>query len=97
MDSYRNPDSVSNIIVPITNVMNDQCCYQISKKIRQVFDMKRTTVSLSVRVPPTITLKARRTNILYWLIPETAEVVKNIFSMFLSEKNKRGITRYFYI
>ena len=24
VDSYRNPDSVSNIIVPITNVMNDQ-------------------------------------------------------------------------
>lgn len=41
MDSYRNPDSVSNIIVPITNVMNDQYCYQTSKKIRQVFDMKR--------------------------------------------------------
>jgi len=38
---YRNPDSVSNIIVPITNVMNDQYCYQTSKKIRQVFDMKR--------------------------------------------------------
>ena len=41
VDSYRNPDSVSNIIVPITNVMNDQYCYQTSKKIRQVFDMKR--------------------------------------------------------
>lgn len=41
VDSYRSPDSVSNIIVPITNVMNDQYCYQTSKKIRQVFDMKR--------------------------------------------------------
>ncbi|WP_237712698.1 recombinase family protein [Paenibacillus elgii] len=39
--SYLNPDSVSNIIVPITNVMNDQYCYQTSKKIRQVFDYKR--------------------------------------------------------
>ena len=41
VDSYRDPDSVSSIIVPITNVMNDQYCYQTSKKIRQVFDMKR--------------------------------------------------------
>ena len=32
VDSYRNPDSVSNIIVPITNVMNDQYCYQTSRK-----------------------------------------------------------------
>lgn len=41
VDSYKNPDSVSNIIVPITNVMNDNYCYQTSKKIRQVFDYKR--------------------------------------------------------
>ena len=41
VDSYRDPDSVSSIIVPITNVMNDQYCYQTSKKIRQVFDYKR--------------------------------------------------------
>ena len=41
VDSYRNPDSVNSIIVPITNVMNDQYCYQTSKKIRQVFDYKR--------------------------------------------------------
>ena len=34
VDSYLNPDSVSSIIVPITNVMNDQYCYQTSKKIR---------------------------------------------------------------
>ena len=41
VDSYKDPDSVSSIIVPITNVMNDQYCYQTSKKIRQVFDYKR--------------------------------------------------------
>mgnify|MGYP000025342768 FL=1 len=41
VDSYRDPDSVSSIIVPITNVMNDQYCYQTSKKIRQVFDYTR--------------------------------------------------------
>ena len=41
VDSFTNPDSVSSIIVPITNVMNDQYCYQTSKKIRQVFDYKR--------------------------------------------------------
>ena len=39
VDSFTNPDSVSNIIVPITNVMNDNYCYQTSKKIRQVFDL----------------------------------------------------------
>ncbi len=33
VDSYRNPDSVSNIIVPITNVMNDMYSRDISKKV----------------------------------------------------------------
>lgn len=41
IDSYKNSDSVSSILVPITNVMNDQYCYQTSKKMRQVFDLKR--------------------------------------------------------
>ena len=40
LDSYHNPNRVSNIIVLITNVMNDNYCYQTSKKIRQVFDYK---------------------------------------------------------
>lgn len=37
----ENVDSVPSIIVPITNVMNEQYCYQTSKKIRQVFNYKR--------------------------------------------------------
>ena len=41
VDSFLDPDSVSDIKVPITNVMNDNYCFQTSKKIRQVFDYKR--------------------------------------------------------
>ena len=41
VDSYKRPDSVSDIKVPITNVINDNYCFQTSKKIRQVFDYKR--------------------------------------------------------
>ncbi|MDR1701855.1 MAG: recombinase family protein, partial [Sporomusaceae bacterium] len=41
IDSYKKPDSVNNLLVPLTNVMNDNFCYQTSQKIRQVFDYKR--------------------------------------------------------
>jgi len=41
IDSYKNPDSVTSMIVPITNVFNENYCAQTSKKIRQVFDYKR--------------------------------------------------------
>ena len=94
VDSYRNPDSVSNIIVPITNVMNDQYCYQTSKKIRQVFDMKRRDGEFIGSYAPYGYIKDPQDKHALLVDPEAAEVVKSIFSMFLSGKNKRGITLY---
>ena len=94
VDSYRNPDSVSNIIVPITNVMNDQYCYQTSKKIRQVFDMKRRNGEFIGSYAPYGYVKDPQDKHSLLVDPEAAEVVKSIFSMFLSGMNKRGITYY---
>ena len=94
VDSYRNPDSVSNIIVPITNVMNDQYCYQTSKKIRQVFDMKRRNGEFIGSYAPYGYVKDPNDKHALLVDPEAAEVVKSIFSMFLSGMNKRGITYY---
>lgn len=94
VDSYRNPDNVSNIIVPITNVMNDQYCYQTSKKIRQVFDMKRRNGEFIGSYAPYGYIKDPQDKHALLVDPEAAEVVKSIFSMFLSGKNKRGITLY---
>ena len=94
VDSYRNPDSVSNIIVPITNVMNDQYCYQTSKKIRQVFDMKRRNGEFIGSYAPYGYIKDPQDKHALLVDPEAAAIVKRIFSMFLSGKNKRGITLY---
>lgn len=94
VDSYRNPDSISNIIVPITNVMNDQYCYQTSKKIRQVFDMKRRNGEFIGSYAPYGYIKDPKDKHALLVDPEAAEVVKSIFSMFLSGMNKRGITHY---
>lgn len=94
VDSYRNPDSISNIIVPITNVMNDQYCYQTSKKIRQVFDMKRRNGEFIGSYAPYGYVKDPKDKHALLVDPEAAEVVKSIFSMFLSGMNKRGITYY---
>lgn len=94
VDSYRNPDSVSNIIVPITNVMNDQYCYQTSKKIRQVFDMKRRNGEFIGSYAPYGYVKDPNDKHALLVDPEAAEVVKSIFALFLSGMNKRGITYY---
>ena len=82
VDSYRNPDSVSNIIVPITNVMNDQYCYQTSKKIRQVFDMKRRNGEFIGSYALYGYVKDPGDKHALLVDPEAAEVVKSIFPCF---------------
>ena len=41
LDSYKNPQSMNNIIVPFKNLINDEYCRDISNKVRSSLDMKR--------------------------------------------------------
>ena len=94
VDSYLNPDSVSNILVPITNVMNDNYCYQTSKKIRQVFDYKRRSGQYIGSFAPYGYVKDPEDKHRLVVDPEAAEVVKLIFSLFLRGTSKRAIALY---
>ena len=94
VDSYLNPDSVSSIIVPNTNVMNDQYCYQTSKKIRQVFDYKRRNGQYIGAFAPYGYMKHPKNKHQLIVDSEAAEVVKLIFSMFLKGTSKRAIALY---
>lgn len=94
VDSYKDPDSVSNIIVPITNVMNDNYCYQTSKKIRQVFDYKRRNGQYIGSFAPYGYIKHPKDKHQLIVDPDAAETVKLIFSMFLKGTSKRAIGMY---
>ena len=94
VDSYLNPDSVSSIIVPITNVMNDQYCYQTSKKIRQVFDYKRRNGQYIGAFAPYGYVKYPKDKHRLIIDPDAAEIVKLIFSLFLKGTSKRAIALY---
>ena len=91
---YLNPDSVSSIIVPITNVMNDQYCYQTSKKIRQVFDYKRRNGQYIGAFAPYGYVKHPKDKHRLIIDPDAAEIVKLIFSLFLKGTSKRAIALY---
>ena len=41
IDSFKNPASVNNVIVPFKNLMNDEYCRDISMKIRSAFNTKK--------------------------------------------------------
>ena len=90
VDSYLNPDSVSSIIVPITNVMNDQYCYQTSKKIRQVFDYKRRNGQYIGAFAPYGYVKHPKDKHQLIIDPDAAEIVKLVFSLFLKGTSKRA-------
>ena len=94
VDSYRNPDSVSNIIVPITNVMNDNYCYQTSKKIRQVFDYKRRNGQYIGSFAPYGYIKDPANKHQLLVDTEAAETVKRVYSMLLQGSSKRAIALY---
>lgn len=94
VDSYKRPDSVSDIKVPITNVINDNYCFQTSKKIRQVFDYKRRDGQYIGSFAPYGYAKAPEDKHKLVVDPEAAEVVKLIFSLLLRGTSKRAIALY---
>jgi len=94
IDSYKDPDSVSSIVVPITNVMNDQYCYQTSKKIRQVFDMKRRNGDYIAPFAPHGYIKDPKDKHKIIVDPEAAEVIQQIFSLFIGGMSKNAIVMY---
>lgn len=94
VDSYRDPDSVSSIIVPITNVMNDQYCYQTSKKIRQVFDYKRRNGQYIGSFAPYGYVKDPKDKHQLVVDPDAAEIVKLIYGLCLQGMARRRIVYY---
>jgi DNA invertase Pin-like site-specific DNA recombinase len=94
IDSYNDPESVSSMVVPITNVMNDQYCYQTSKKIRQVFDYKKRNGQFIGSYAPYGYIKDPNDKHALLVDHEAAEVVKQIFAMFLNGMAVRAIVNH---
>lgn len=93
IDSYLNPDSISNLIVPITNVINDNFCYQTSKKIRQVFDMKRRNGEFIGGFAAHGYMKNPKDKNALIVDEEAAEVIKNVYEWFLEGMSKNAIVQ----
>lgn len=94
VDSFKDPDSVSNIIVPITNVMNDNYCFQTSKKIRQVFDYKRRNGQYIGSFAPYGYIKDPKDKHQLIVDADAAETVKLIFTLFMQGMSKRAVGLY---
>lgn len=93
VDSVRSPDSVSSILVPITNVMNDNFCYQTSKKVRQVFDYKRRNGEFIGGFAAYGYMKDPKDKHVLLIDEDAAMVVRDIYAWFLNGMSKNAIVQ----
>ena len=93
VDSYLDPRSVNNLVVPFKNILNDEYARDISNKVRASLDLKRrqgkfigSFASYGYRKDPNDHSRL--------LIDETAAaVVRDIFNWFLAGTSVLGIAK----
>lgn len=91
IDSYKNPDSINNIIVPFKNLINDEYVRDVSNKVKAVSEVQKRKGYHQSPIPPYGYIKDP--NDWHHLIvdKEAAEIVKEIFKRRLDGDTLRNI------
>ena len=76
IDSYKDPDSINNIIVPFKNLMNDEYARDISNKVRSVLSTKRENGEFTGVVAPYGYIKSPKDKHKFIIDDNAAKVVK---------------------
>ena len=93
LDSYKNPSSMNNLIVPFKNIINDEYCRDISNKIKASLNIKRKQGKFIGSFAPYGYKKDPIDHGKLLVNEEQAIIVKRIFKMFLSGKGILQIAR----
>jgi DNA invertase Pin-like site-specific DNA recombinase/ssDNA-binding Zn-finger/Zn-ribbon topoisomerase 1 len=91
VDTYKDPKSTSNVIVPFKNLMNDEYARDISNKVRSVLDNKKEQGKFIGSYAPYGYQRDPNDKYKFIIDKEPAKVIKKIFSMILSGKSKKEI------
>ena len=93
VDSFKNPQSMNNILVPFKNLMNDEYCRDISNKVRSSLDMKRKQGKHIGSFASYGYLKDPDDHNHLIPDPEAAEVVRTIFQWYVEGNSIIGIVK----
>jgi len=94
LDSYKHPEQMNSIIVPIQNIINDDYCRQVSIKIRGVFNTKRRKGEYIGGFAPYGYLRDPEDTHRFVIDPEASEIVKKIYSWYVYDGfGKMGIAK----
>ena len=91
IDSYKDPESVNNIIVPFKNLMNDEYARDISNKVRSVLDNKKENGQFIGSFAPYGYIKDPKNKHNFIVDKDAEKVIKKIFQMILSGKSKKEV------
>ena len=88
IDSYKDPKSINNVIVPFKNLMNDEYARDISNKVRSVLDTKKNKGEFIGSIAPYGYLRNPRDIHKFIIDKNASKIVKKIFRMILNGKSK---------
>ena len=94
IDSYEDPNSVSNVMVPMKNVMNDEYCRDISNKVRSSLDIRRSQGKFIGSFATYGYKKDPNDHHRLIIDEEAAAVVRNIYSWFVEGKSIIGVAKH---
>ena len=94
IDSYLNPQSINNVIVPFKNLLNDEYCRDISMKIRSSLTIKRENGQYIGSFPSYGYIKDPNDKHKLIIDEEAANIVRTIYKMFINGSSLRGIATY---
>ena len=93
VDSFNDPKSVNNVIVPFKNLMNDEYARDISNKVRSVLDNKRINGQFIGSTAPYGYTRDPNNKYKFKVDSKAAKVVKKIFKMVLDGKSRNEIEK----
>lgn len=88
IDSYKDPKSINNVIVPFKNLMNDEYARDISNKVRSVLNTKKANGEFIGSVAPYGYKRNPRDKHKLVIDNYASKIVKKIFRMILNGKSK---------
>lgn len=94
LDSYREPQNMRSIAVPIQGVLNENHCAETSDKVREVFDMKRRNGEFIGAFAAYGWMKDPNDKNALIVDEEPAAVIRQMASMILDGMSLNSVVRY---
>jgi len=91
VDSFKDPKSINNVVVPFKNLMNDEYARDISNKVKSVLNTKKVNGEFTGISAPFGYLKDPKDKHKFIVDKKASKIVKKIFNMILDGKSKREV------